>query len=660
VTIRKLLVANRGEIARRIMSTAASMGIRTVAVYSDADAAAPFVIEADEAVRIGPPTAAESYLSQDALLDAARRTNADAVHPGYGFLSENAGFAQAVVDAGLIWVGPSASAIEVMGSKAAAKALMEEHGVPVVPGYAGEDQSDERLDKEAREVGFPVLLKASAGGGGKGMRVVREAGGVAEAIAGARREAISSFGDGRLLIERYVDRPRHIEFQIFGDTHGNLIHLFERECSIQRRHQKILEEAPSPNLAGDLRDAMADAAVAAGRALGYTSAGTVEFIVAPDGAFFFLEVNTRLQVEHPVTELTTGLDLVAWQLIVAEGSPLPASQDEVSVQGHAIEARLYAEDPLGGFLPATGTLLDWSIPEAEGVRVDSGVEKGSEVSVHYDPMLAKVIAYGADRAEATRRLSAALERASILGVTTNRRFLCDVLALEAWHSGDLHTHFIEEHSASLMNAPSESVVARAAVVATVFRAEEADARRSILPAVAYGWRNSRFCDESFSWTGGASDEAVTVAVRKAGAGWHVVAKGAEHRVVVLTRSEGRAAVEVDGHARTYSLRSAGSTCWVHDGRDTIALTALPAFPDATEDGADDGCVAPMPGKVLLIAVTEGDAVEEGDTLVVIEAMKMEHTLSAPTGGTVGEVLVEEGQQVEGGAPLVVLIPPGDE
>ncbi len=655
MALSRVLIANRGEIARRIIRTCHGMGLGTVAVYSEADADAPFVREADEAVCVGPAAAADSYLVVERILEAAARTGADAVHPGYGFLSENAAFAQACEDAGLAFIGPSAETIAVMGSKAEAKRLMTAHGVPVVPGLADVPQDTESLARAAHDVGFPVLVKASAGGGGKGMRVVRDASGLEAAIDAARREATSAFGDGTLLIERYIDRPRHVEVQILGDAHGNLIHLFERECSIQRRHQKIIEETPSPALTPALRASMTEAAVAAGRALGYRSAGTVEFILAPDGAFYFLEVNTRLQVEHPVTEAVTGLDLVALQLGVADGEVLPLSQEDVRTEGHAIECRLYAEDADAGFLPATGRVLDWHTPAVPGLRVDSGIESGSEVSVHYDPMLAKIITWGATRVEATRRMSRALRGSAALGVTTNRAFLARVLDHPAWAAGDLHTHFIEQHLSEPEGVdPKVARRAATAVTVAITRSRAAAADRP-LPGLSRGWRNSRWRDAEETWQAGD----VTLEVRHRWTGPDTLrvtdAEGANPVVVRVVDLEGpRWRLELDGHQRTMRLARDGERWWVQDGPHTTALTRRSRFPVAVVEEAAGSCVAPMPGKVLRVLVAPGDEVEAGAPLLILEAMKMEHTLAAPRPGRVAELLCVEGNQVEADATLVVL------
>ncbi|MGM0575732.1 MAG: acetyl-CoA carboxylase biotin carboxylase subunit [Myxococcota bacterium] len=654
----KILIANRGEIARRIIRTCRAMGFETVAVHSEADADAPFVAEADEAVLIGPPPAAESYLVIDRILDAARRTGAGAIHPGYGFLSENADFAKACEDAGVIFVGPTSDAIAKMGSKVEAKKLMAAHGVPVIPGYDGADQDTETLKAEALQVGFPVLLKASAGGGGKGMRVVREEAGLEDAIDAARREAKAAFGDDTLLIEKYIERPRHVEFQILGDAHGNLVHLFERECSIQRRHQKIVEETPSPALTPALREEMATAAVRAGEALSYRSAGTVEFILAPDGTFYFLEVNTRLQVEHPVTEMTTGLDLVRLQLQVAAGRELPLTQGEVSAGGHSIECRLYAEDPDKGFLPATGVLRDFHFPAQAGLRLDSGVEAGDEVSVHYDPMLAKVVTWGETREEATRRMRRALQGASVMGVTTNRAFLLRVLEHEAWTSGELDTHFIERHMDGPTPAAPEEARRRALLVATLARTVARTDRPALLPGLRPGWRNNRWRDPEEAWRLG--DDEVEVRYRPLGGDRYRLTVGEDTHDVRLAGRDGATwRVSVDGHLTTCRVVSDDHRTWVHTGEHAVALERVARFPEGAEEADAGGCVAPMPGKVLQLLVDEGQEVDEGQALVILEAMKMEHTLVAPHPAKVAQVLVEEGEQVDADATLVLLEQEGE-
>ena len=659
--IHKVLIATRGEIARRIMRTCRAMGVETVAVYSDADAAMPFVREADEAVRLGPAPSRESYLVVERILEAAERTGADAIHPGYGFLAENADFAQAVADAGRVFIGPTPDAIRAMGSKKEAKALVAKAGVPVVPGYDGADQDPAVLAAKAKEIGFPVLLKASAGGGGKGMKRVDEAGQLEAAIESAKREAMSSFGDDVLLVEKYVERPRHVEIQIFGDAHGNVVHLFERECSIQRRHQKVLEESPSPALDEALRAKMGEAAVEAGKAIGYRNAGTVEFILGQDGSFYFLEVNTRLQVEHPVTEGVTGLDLVREQLRVAEGHPLSFTQGSLEMRGAALEARVYAEDPAGGFLPQSGPVIDWHLPELEGVRVDAGVESGSEVGIHYDPMLAKIITVGADRVEATRRMRRALRALSVQGLTTNRAFLLKVLEHPAYLEGAIHTHFIEEHAEALETGLSPQAIAHAAVAATLAEHERRRAGEPHLPHVPTGFRNN---PRSWEWVeyqhadaSGGDTALLRLEYRHDGRrpGHFTMRVGhAEHAVELLAWDAPTLRLAVDGLRFDARVITAGAKHFVHARGESVALEERPRFPDRSLEVPAGGCIAPMPGAVVKVNVAEGDAVEAGQVLMVMEAMKMEHAVTAPHAGKVAELHVGEGDQVDADALLAVV------
>ncbi len=653
----KVLIANRGEIARRIIRTCRSAGLHTVAVFSDADENTPAVEEADEAVRLGPAPVGESYLDVGKILDAAKRTGAQAIHPGYGFLSENAEFAQACADNDIIFIGPKPDAISAMGSKIEAKALMVQHGVPVIPGYSGDEQAPEVLAREAIKIGFPILLKASAGGGGKGMRVVRDADSLQEDIESAAREAASAFGDGTLLIEKYIERPRHIEFQIMGDEHGRVIHCYERECSIQRRHQKIIEETPSVALSSELREKMATAAVNAGKALGYCSAGTVEFILGPDGEFYFLEVNTRLQVEHPVTEETTGLDLVALQLDVAQGRELSVTQEGISQRGHSIECRIYAEEPANDFLPAIGQLLHWEFPECDGLRIDSGVRTGSDVSVYYDPMLAKVITYGETRSEATARMIYALSKSSIVGVRTNRSFLLDVLRHERWEQGELDTHFIDTEFPPERRAIelSDTLLGEALVVATVAVAHDRAHARATLPGLPLGFRNNRWRDSEERWmVNGAEHE---VRYRLSGHDvYSVSGLSGTTTVRVHNRSGAVLRLELDGHVKECLFVGAanGREAFVQIGEALVELSVVERFPDAEAEDEGAGCLAPMPGKVLRVNATTGDSVVEGQTLVVLEAMKMEHAIAAPRDGVVASVLVEEGELVEAQVPLFEL------
>ncbi len=665
--ISKLLIANRGEIAERIERTCESLGIATVAVFSDADADAPFVRRADEAVRIGPAPSRESYLRVDRILAAAKRTGAEAIHPGFGFLAENAEFAQAVRDAGLVFVGPSADAIRAMGGKREAKRIAEAAGVPVIPGYHGDAQDAEVLAARAKEIGFPVLVKASAGGGGKGMRIVRDASGLAEAIEGARREAASSFGDDTLILERYVERPRHIEIQILGDEHGELVHLWERECSIQRRHQKIVEECPSPALDRELRKTMGEAAVKLGKAIGYGNAGTVEMILAPDGQFYFLEVNTRLQVEHPVTEAVSDLDLVELQIRVARGEPLPLDQEMVDtlMSGWAMECRIYAEDPAQGFLPQSGRILEWSPPSASWLRVDSGVETGSEVSIHYDPMLAKVITWGADRGQAIDRMRWALARFSVQGPRTNRDFLVELLDHPAFRAGELSTHFLEEHAADLAPRPPSDGELRDAAWAAALKAHaERAASRELLPSMRTGYRNNRFADQEVRYACG--ERAIVVRYADLGGGRFRIGGAIDGGDAVVTHLR---AVSVegarvrfeddDGHRRTVRVVSAGERHHAMVEGRSIVLDEEPRFPDRTAESAADGAFAPMPGKIVRVLVSEGQEVTTGQTLVIMEAMKMEHSIGAPHDGVIAEVRVAEGQQVSEGHVVVVVHAPAD-
>ncbi|MFJ8250242.1 acetyl-CoA carboxylase biotin carboxylase subunit [Streptomyces sp. NPDC094466] len=637
-----VLVANRGEIAVRVIRTLREQGVRSVAVFSDADADARHVREADTAVRIGPPPASESYLNVPALLEAARRTGAQAVHPGYGFLAENAGFAQACADAGLVFIGPPASAISLMGDKIRAKETVAAYGVPVVPGSSGSGLTDAQLEAAAREIGTPVLLKPSAGGGGKGMRLVRDASVLAEEIAAARREARASFGDDTLLVERWIDRPRHIEIQVLADTHGNVIHLGERECSLQRRHQKIIEEAPSVLLDEETRAAMGEAAVQAARSCGYAGAGTVEFIVPGDdpASYYFMEMNTRLQVEHPVTELITGLDLVEWQLRVASGERLPYAQEDITLTGWAIEARVCAEDPARGFLPSGGTVLALREPQGGGVRTDSGLSEGVPVGSLYDPMLSKVIAYGPDRATAVRKLRAALADTVILGVPTNAGFLRRLLAHPDVVSGDLDTGLVEREAEGLVpdGVPDEVYAAAAAV-----RREALEPRPD-----AGGWTDP-FSVPS-GWRTGGAPAPLLFPLRVAGA--DPVTYGAPASATVTAD---RVTVELDGavghfHRSGDWLGRDGDTWHVQD-HDPVEAS----LSGAGRSGADT-LAAPMPGTVTVVKVAVGDEVEAGQSLLVVEAMKMEHVISAPHAGTVTELDVTAGATVAMDQILAVVVP----
>jgi len=658
--IRKVLVANRGEIARRIFRTLRRLGIASVAVYSDADADAPHAAEADESLRIGPAPSLESYLDADRVLAAARAVAADAVHPGYGFLAENADFAARCVDAGLIFIGPPVEAIRQMGSKVGARALIAKAGVPVVPGVSGAGLDDRKLADAAARLGAPLLIKASAGGGGKGMRLVRDLAGLPAALAAARREAQRAFGDDTLLLERYFDAPRHVELQIFGDTHGRVIHLFERECSIQRRFQKVIEEAPSVAVDAALRARMGAAAVAAGKAIGYTGAGTVEFILDRDGQFYFLEVNTRLQVEHPVTEAITGLDLVELQVRVAQGEPLPFAEQDLRIQGHAIEARLYAEDPAADFLPAAGRIALWQPAVVPGVRYDSGIEAGSEVSVHYDPLLAKIVAHGATRDEACRRLTTALRRLGVAGVTTNRDLLLAVLTHPAFGAGELDTHFIERHvPAAARTPPSDPTADRLhAIVAALDGHERRRRAGGPLPdGIPSGWRNNRWRPQDASFRVG--DEVIEVRYVAAGdGGFEVEANGQQSRVRIGAATDDAIELEVDAVRRRFAVALQGDRVYLHGPLGSAELSEVPRFAPRWSDDTVGGCLAPMPGIVRQVLVAVGDAVEKGAVMVILEAMKMEHPLVAHAPGTVKEVRVAVGQMVDPDAVMVVVEPTG--
>jgi len=653
--ITKLLVANRGEIALRVMRTARAMGIATVAVHSEPDRTEPFVAAADEAVALGGATPAESYLRTDAILAAASATGADAVHPGYGFLAENAAFAAACAEAGLIFVGPPPAVMEAMGSKLAARRLMTAAGVPVVPGADVSGLSDDdALLRAAEGIGFPVLVKASAGGGGKGMRVVAEPDGLVEAVASARREAASAFGDDTVFLERYIAAPRHVEVQIFGDSHGQVVSLSERECSIQRRHQKIIEEAPSPAVDPDLRARLCAAAVDAGRAAGYVGAGTVEFLLLADtGEFFFLEVNARLQVEHPVTEMVTGLDLVRLQLLVAEGHPLPSEVSTPVLSGHAIEARLYAEDPEADFLPAPGQLRRFQVETGAGLRVESGVGDDSVVSPNYDPMLAKVIAWAPTRAEAGRRLAAALAGARIHGVTTNRDLLVRVLRHPEFAAGATDTHFLERHSPAELGRPLAGDEAERLHAAAAALAAQAERRAGapVLATLPSGWRNNPSQLHTTAYQGRAGRLEVGY---RLGRDAHLAVNGADLGATVESAAPDEVVLGHGGIRRCFSVHRAGAVAYVDSPLGASTLREEPRFPRAEDEKAPGSLLAPMPGTVVRVTVEAGDAVAAGDLLVVLEAMKMEHRVTSPAAGTVAEVRVKAGQTVDGDEVLVVV------
>ncbi len=657
----KILIANRGEIACRVIKTARRMGIKTVAVYSEADANARHVRLADEAVLIGPAAARESYLVGDKIIAAAKATGAQAIHPGYGFLSENEDFCDACEREGIVFIGPPVSAIRAMGSKSEAKKLMEAAGVPLTPGYHGDDQDPAWLHQQADAIGYPVLIKAAAGGGGKGMRLVDRSEDFIDLLASCKREAISSFGDDHVLVEKYITKPRHIEIQVFGDTHGNVVYLFERDCSVQRRHQKVLEEAPAPGMTLERRAAMGKAAVDAAKAVGYVGAGTVEFIANQDGSFYFMEMNTRLQVEHPVTEMITGLDLVEWQLRVASGEKLPLAQEQLQIRGHALEARIYAEDPAKGFLPSTGKLVHLAPPaESLHVRVDTGVEEGDEISPHYDPMIAKLIVWDINRDRALARMLQALADYRVVGVANNIEFLSRLTACPAFAGADLDTGLIEREKAYLFPAdeavPAE--VLQIAALAELLRdAAFADRRaaRGADPASPWhardGWRMNATACRSLLFRHGESERAVEVAYLPGA--WRLTVGSSS----VVARGElnprGLLRVELDGTRMDATVIAAAGRRHVFARGRAWQLAAVdPLHHGGEGGGAEGGLMAPMPGKVIALVAAEGAKVEKGAPLLILEAMKMEHTITAPAAGTVKAFRFGVGDQVGDGAELV--------
>ncbi|MBE7528189.1 MAG: acetyl-CoA carboxylase biotin carboxylase subunit [Chloroflexi bacterium] len=649
--IHSLLIANRGEIACRIIRTCRRLGIRTVAVYADADVNALHVKMADTAVHIGPSPAPDSYLNIPAIIAATQRAGADAVHPGFGFLAENADFARACTAASLIFVGPSPEAIALMGNKRAAKERVTTVGVPIIPGYGGVDQSDERFLAEATRIGFPVLVKAAAGGGGKGMRLVAEAAALPEALAAARREAQQAFGSDELILEKALIHARHVEIQVFGDRHGNLIHLGERECSLQRRHQKVIEEAPSPAVNKELRQRMGATAVRAAQTVHYHNAGTVEFLLDETGDFYFLEMNTRLQVEHPVTELVTGLDLVEWQIRVAEGEALPLTQAQITWRGHAIEARLYAENPANDFLPVTGDVLLWRPPDGDGVRVDGGIQTGNAVSIHYDPMLAKIVAYGDDRATAVRRLTRALETTTLLGFAHNIPFLADVLHHPEVMDGRMHIRFLAEHFANWQPPVGDVALALMAVTVAQFEHEPQ-------PATSQGyWRNNPQQPQiyHYEWDGEVVEARLTP-VPRVRRHFHVaLSTQPDHMAdVLLTDMAGHQLIlTVDGWRQRLTAVNKQNIWWVQTEKGVVRLTAVPLLPEP-QPAADAGgsLRAPMPGSVLAVLVVVGQEVKGGDALLKLEAMKMEHTIRAAGDGIVEEIYYQPGDTVEADAQLI--------
>jgi acetyl-CoA carboxylase biotin carboxylase subunit len=654
-SIRKILIANRGEIARRIMRTCREMGIATVAVCSEPDRDAPFVREADEVVPLGGKLPSESYLRADALLEAARKTASDAIHPGYGFLSENAEFARACQDAAITFIGPSAEVIRAMGSKIEAKRRMHEADVPLLPSVEVGNQSATQVLRQTESFSWPLLIKASAGGGGRGMRIVRDPGQLASLMETARGESQAAFGDGSLFVEPYIESARHVEIQILGDTHGNVVHLFERECSIQRRHQKIIEESPSPALDDALRGAITSAAVRAAKAIGYVNAGTVEFLLTPDGGFYFLEVNTRLQVEHPVTECVTGLDLVRLQILVASGEPLPAEIHKVAMRGHAIEARLYAEDPQQDYLPSAGRLHRFRFPATAGLRVDSAVDDTAVISPYYDPMLAKVIVHAPTRAEAARRLGHVLARAQIHGLRTNRDLLVRTLEHPDFLAGQTDTHFLVRHdpaelACALVDADGERLHAAAAALAS-----QAARRREakVLGHSPSGWRNNPSQLQQTRFQGARGEISVEYQFQRNCVQLRI--DGNEQQDVHCeVGAPGQIRFQLAGVERAYDVHQVGDTFYVDSPLGASTLVEIPRFPIPIAEAAPGSLVAPLPGVVNEVKVKEGDTVAAGDVVLVIDSMKVFHWISAPLSGRIVEIRVEAGNHVEGGTVLAVI------
>ena len=660
----KILIANRGEIACRVIRSCRRLGIRTVAVYSGADAQAQHARLADEAWPIGGPRPQDSYLRGDAIIAVAKASGAQAIHPGYGFLSENADFAEAVEAAGLVFIGPRAASMRKMGSKAGAKQLMAARDVPVVPGYTGEDQDPALLQREADRIGYPLMIKAAYGGGGKGMRIVHDAQGFAAALESCQREAASAFGRGRVLIERYLGEPRHIEIQVFGDSHGNLIHLNERECSAQRRYQKVVEESPSPFLTAPLRARMGAAAVAAARAIDYVNAGTVEFIVDPDGDFYFMEINTRLQVEHPVTELVTGLDLVEWQLRVAAGEALPLRQDEIPRNGHAIEVRLYAEDPSQGFLPGSGRLetLRLHMPSAH-VRLDTGVVEGDTVSIFYDPMIAKLIVWDHDRPSALARLREALADCEVVGPKSNIDFLEKLVRHPRVLEGSIHTAYLDRHLDEVLPGDEALPEAHLAIAATAALLHDEAATRGIAAAssdphspwaIADGWRLGHAGERLLCFL--HRGERIELHARGSAGDYRLLGAGLDLQVRGARHLDDRLGAEVDGRQVRMRARADARAASVHDGERRVRLERVPAFriDDQAAKGQGDRITAPMPGRIVLVKTTPGQVVAEGEELLVMEAMKMELSLRAPRAGKVATVQAAAGDFVDGDAVLIRL------
>ncbi|MEM7368505.1 MAG: biotin carboxylase N-terminal domain-containing protein [Bacteroidota bacterium] len=656
-SIHSILIANRGEIASRVIRTCRKMGIRSVAVYAEADRSAPYVKEADVAVCIGESNPSASYLDQDKLIATAQQLKADAIHPGYGFLSENADFSRRCEEEGIVFIGPNAAAIEAMGSKSNAKTLMREHGVPVVPGYQGEDQSVEKLKSEALTMGFPILLKATAGGGGKGMRIVQAESELEDAIAAAKRESLRAFGEEELIVEKYIPSGRHIEFQIFGDKHGQAIHILERECSIQRRYQKVMEESPSPVMDEALRDRMGEAAVQAAKALNYDNAGTVEFMYDDQsGDFYFLEVNTRLQVEHPVTEEITGLDLVQLQIESAQGLPLRLTQSDIVGNGYAIEVRLYAEDAANDFLPVTGTIHRFEVPEVEGLRVETAIESGSEISIFYDPMIAKLIVWDQSRTAAHRKLQYVLRHMVCQGMTTNQAFLLLLLQQPDVLAGTYDTHFIQDKmDLEDLHHHSREGAEVAGMAASLYGWAEREQARKLLRSMPSGWRNSYNGPQQETFE--HQDESIQIRYRYVDDIFQLSVGEKEQAVRLIEWQENGIRMEVSGRQYAFRLTRRDHTFFLHNEEfGNVQLIQRDRFPQKVAQKIEGGYETPMPSQIIKVLVEEGQAVEEGTPLVIVSSMKMENTIFADKEGIVGEIYAAEGSNVEAGFLLLKLDP----
>ena len=650
--IDSILIANRGEIASRVIRTCRLMGIRTIAVYSEADTNSPYVKEADTAVYIGDNNPNASYLNQNKIIEAAKRTLADAIHPGYGFLSENAAFANLCQENKIIFIGPNTKAIELMGSKSKAKSLMSKHKVPIIPGYQGKDQSNEMLKKEAEKIGFPVLLKATAGGGGKGMRVVYNKKELDNAIAAAKREAMNAFGNDEMIVEKYISSGRHIEFQIFGDQHSNAIHLLERECTIQRRHQKVIEESPSPIMSEKLRKEMGESAVRAAKALNYDNAGTVEFIYdEASGEYYFLEVNTRLQVEHPVTEEVTGLDLVQMQIESAQGMRLKNEQKDIKGNGYAIEARLYAEDPSNDFLPVTGTIFQFDSPNINGLRVESSIESGSAITIHYDPMIAKIIVHDNDRESAQRKLKYVLRNMNCLGITTNQDFLLSICNNSDFENGKYNTHFIEENPALINENKDAEKLNLAALGATLFDWKNREEKRTLLNAIPSGWRNNFYSPqaETFHY----KEEPIKVTYRTISIGFEFNINNSSYNAKIISRGHNQIQIEINGVQHEFTIiKKAGNFYINNEITGNVVFNQQERFPEIIKEKQKGSYEAPMPSQVIKLLVKEGDKIKSGEGLIVLSSMKMENTILADEDGTVEEVFTIEGENIEAGHLLM--------